>query len=155
MNEKGKQNNLISRQGRREPRRFWSWILAKRGWQLVWLLKLVHHGWERWDGQLQEALGRTSLTQTAPPRRTAPGGRRLAQTHTWTCSAVQREPGKSARPGDMQQFSKAGRLSFCVSPHFLDGPQWLLPFCQDSGQDTGTQHWSPEGALLHCPHRIS
>lgn len=101
---------------------------------------------------LQEALGRKSLTQTAPLRRTAPGGRRLALIHTWTCSAVQKEPGKSAGPGDMQQFSKAGGLPLYMSPCFSDGPQRLLPFCQDSGQDTSTSqrplHWSPE--VLSC-----
>lgn len=32
-----------------------------------------------------------SLTQTGPPRRTAPGGRRWAPRRTWSCSAVQEE----------------------------------------------------------------
>lgn len=99
---------------------------------------LAHGGWEGWKGQLQKALRRTSLTQTAPLQRTAPGGRRSAQIHTWTCSAVQKELGTSAGLSGMQQFSKARGLSLCLSPFSLNGPQWPLTLCQDSGQDTGT-----------------
>ena len=34
-----------------------------------------------------------TLTQTAPGRRTASGGRRSALTHTWSCSAAGTNPG--------------------------------------------------------------
>lgn len=79
-------------------------------------------GWERGKGQLQEAEERTLLTQTAPPRRTAPGGRRLARTHTWTCSAVQKERGMLV-----------GLVTLPVSM-YLQGLRWPLPLHQHSGR---------------------
>lgn len=86
-------------------------------------------------------MERLLLTQTALPRRTAPGGRRLAPTHTWTCSAVQKEPGRSV---------SVGLVTLHVSMH-LEGPQWPPPLDQHPGQGTGVLrgplHWSPEVLL--------
>lgn len=110
------------------------------------LLTAGPSGWERWKGQLQEAPGRSLLTQTAPRRRTAPGGRRLARTHTWTCSAVQKcRKNQAVRVGVGVGVSGTCH-SACL--HGFGRPQWPPPLNQHSGQITGAPQgplpWSPE-----------
>lgn len=116
MNEKGKENNPISSWAGGSPQLCSQKMLAPNSSQ-EWATAgvAITHSWLIMGGKSGKdrcrGLWRSSpLTQTAPLRRTAPGGRRLVQTHTWTCSAVQKEPGKNQQDLVTHSSSAGWRL---------------------------------------------
>lgn len=141
VNEEGKQNGLFSHQAGGSPL-LCSWKMLVTDSNLSGASCCGHYsqlarwGWERRTGQLQETAERPLLTRTGPLRRTAPDGRRLALTHTWTCSAVQKEPGTSV-----------GLVTLHVSMHLERAPMVPSPpaaLWEDTGAPQGPLHWTPE-----------